>query len=150
MAVNVSSFLLPRNGAKWFVLEDIYLRGGFRIVANLEERNTIHASSKKARMVVITADDGKVWQLQPDMLTWAEFRTKSTYFPFFTHDQVEASDKWSVQHNKDTSYFSYTLFDGEGNQVIPGSVKIVDSNTIEFGFSIPITGHVTLSFAELS
>jgi len=150
MAVNVSSFLLPRNGAQWFVLEDIYVRGGFRIVANLEARAAIHASSKKARMVVITADDGKVWQLQPDMVTWAEFRTKSTYYPFFTHDQPEASEKWTVQHNKDTQYFSYTLFDGEGEQIIPGGVRIVDPNTIEFSFSIPVSGHVTLTFAELS
>lgn len=150
MPVNVTSYLLPRNGAKWFVMEDIYLRGGFRVVANVAERDTIHASSKKARMVVITADDGIIWQLQPDNRTWAEFRTKSLYFPFFTHDQPDPDESWTVAHGKDTKYFSYTLFDESGKQVIPNEVVIVDSNTVEFQFHVPIAGHATLTFAEQS
>ncbi len=150
MAVTMSSFLTPPTGQRFFLLEDVYLRGGFRIVPTIADRNSMHASVKKARMVVITADDGKIWQLQPDNVTWAELRTKTTYFPFFTHDQREPVDTWMVVHGKDTKYFSYTLFADDGEQVFPDKVLIVDSNTLEFKFSVPMAGHVTLSFAEQS
>lgn len=150
MPVYLSTFLLPINNGKIFLLEDLYLRGGFRVVANITERNALHITTKKARMVVITADDGKIWQLQPDNSTWAELRTKTTYFPFFTYDAPTPLDTWTVRHNKDTKYFSYTLFDLEGNQIFPDTVKQVDSNTVEFSFSIPVAGHVTLTFAEQS
>lgn len=150
MPVFLSSYLLPVNNGKIYLLEDLYLRGGFRIVANLEARNTLHVSTKKPRMVVITADDGKIWQLQPDNTTWAELRTKTTYFPFFTFDVPVPTDTWIVRHNKDTKYFSYTLFDSTGNQIFPDTVKQTNSNTVEFSFSIPVAGHVTLAFAEQS
>ena len=150
MPVFMSSFLLPPNNGKIYLLEDLYIRGGLRIVANLEARNTLHVSTKKARMVVITADDGKIWQLQPDNVTWAELRTKTTYFPFFTFDAPLPLDKWVVKHNKNTKYFSYTLFDIEGNQIFPDKVVQTDSDTVEFSFAIPVAGHVTLAFAESS
>lgn len=150
MAVSLSSFLIPSSGAKFYLLEDLYLRGGFRIVANVNERNTLHPSVKKVRMVVITADDGKIWQLQPDNSTWAELRTKTTYFPFFTQDIPVASNKWTVVHGKDTKYFTYTIFASDGQQIEPDSVIQVDSNTVEFNFIIPVSGHVTLTFAEQS
>ena len=150
MAVSIASFLLPIGGQKFFLLEDIYLRGGFRVVASVTERNAIHPSTKKVRMVVVTADDGKIWQLQPDNSTWAELRTKTSYFPFFTHDQPTPSDRWTVSHGKDTKYLAYTIFDADGSQVFPNEARIVDSNTIEFEFHVPIAGHVTLNFAESS
>lgn len=148
MAVSLSSFLIPISGAKFYLLEDLYLRGGFRIVANVKERNTMHASVKKPRMVVITADDGKVWQLQPDNVTWAEFRTKTSYFPFHTHDEPDPKSTWVVTHNKDTKYFSYTIFASDGEQIFPDRVVQVDMNTVEFHFHMPVSGHVTLAFAE--
>ena len=150
MAVSVASFLVPRNNGKFSLLEDIYLRGGFRIVGNVDERNTMHPSVKKARMVVITADDGRVWQLLPDMQTWAEFRAKTNYFPFFTHDQPDPDTVWQISHNRDSKYFSYTLFDDTGEQVIPDKVVITGGNTVEFHFNVPVGGHATFTFAEQS
>lgn len=150
MAVSLSSFLIPSNGGKFFLLEDIYLRGGFRIVPTAEARNTMHASVKKPRMVVITADDGKVWQLQPDNKTWTEFRTKTDYFPFHTHDQPEPAETWVVEHYRDTPYLMYTLFDDGGYQIHPDEVVQIDWNVLEFRFNSPVAGHATLSFAEQS
>jgi hypothetical protein len=150
MPVYVTSYLLPRNNAKWYVLEDLYLRGGFRVVANVAERDSMHASVKKARMVVITADDGIVWQLQPDNRTWAEFRTKSLYFPFYTHDQAEPSDKWAIVHNKDTKYLTYIVYDADGQQILPNEAVIVDTNTLELRFNTPVAGHAILTIAEQS
>lgn len=150
MAVQIASFLLPIGNQKFFLLEDIYLRGGFRVVPSVTERNAIHPSTKKVRMVVVTADDGKIWQLQPDNSTWAELRTKTSYFPFFTHDQPQPANKWVVSHGKDTKYFSYTMFDADGVQVFPNEAVIVNSNTVEFRFHVPVAGHVTLAFAESS
>lgn len=150
MAVSLASFLLPVAGQKFFLMEDIYLRGGLRIVPTLADRDSMHASVRKVRMIVITADDGKIWQLQPDNRTWAELRTKTTYFPFYTHDQNTPSTTWTVTHGKDTKYFSYTMFDADGFQIMPNEVQIVDTNTVVFEFNTPVAGHLTLSFAESS
>lgn len=154
MPVNVSSFLLPRNNQQWYIVEDIYLRGGLRIVANAQARDSIHVSSKKPHMLVITADDGRIWQLQPDNQTWADFRPKTQYFPFFTYDQPDAAKTWRVEHNRNTKYFNFTLFQKTGESsselVMPDAVRIVDDNVLEFDFNVPIAGHVTLTFAEMS
>lgn len=74
MPINISSFLLPRQGSKYFLLEDIYLRGGFQVHLDHEARDAIPETSRKFGMLVFTQDDKKLWQLDEDMVTWAEFK----------------------------------------------------------------------------
>ncbi len=150
MAIEISSFLIPRNSQKFFLLEDVYLKGGFRIVASVAERDALHASTKKSRMVVVTADTGTIWQLQPDLRTWAEFRSKSDYFPFFVHDQFDAASTWTIEHAKDNQYLTYSVFTYDGEQIYPDEAAQQDTNTLVLKFNVPVSGYATVSFAEMS
>lgn len=73
MPVQVTSFLVPRNGNQWYLIEDKYLKGGVRVVADAVERSAIHPSSLKNGMVVIQIDDNLMYQLGPDLLTWTQY-----------------------------------------------------------------------------
>lgn len=74
MPIAIASFLLPRPGGNYFLLEDVYLRGGFRVVATHEARDAIPPLSRKAQMLVVTQDDKKIWQMDDDLETWSEFK----------------------------------------------------------------------------
>lgn len=74
MAVQLASFMVPKNGNTFFLLEDKYLKGGLRLVADVAERSAINPLSFKAGMLVITQNDKKIWQLGSDLLTWSEFK----------------------------------------------------------------------------
>lgn len=75
MPIEISSNLLPRNGNKFYLLEDTYFRGGLRVTEDASERDSIDPDSLKAGMLVVTADDMKLWQLNEDLETWREFKT---------------------------------------------------------------------------
>lgn len=73
MAVQLSSFIVPKGGNTWFILEDKYLRGGLQVLANAAARDAIVPENRKASMIVITQDDNKLWQLDKDLVTWKAF-----------------------------------------------------------------------------
>lgn len=88
MAIQVSSYIIPKNSNTFFVLEDKYLKGGLHVVQNTAERDAIDRLNIKGGMLVVTALDNKIWQLQswpdefnanpalrtpPATLTWTEF-----------------------------------------------------------------------------
>ena len=73
MPVQVASFLIPRNGNQWYLVEDKYLKGGLRVVTDVSERTAIHPSSLKAGMIVLMRSDNKFWQLGADLATWTLF-----------------------------------------------------------------------------
>jgi hypothetical protein len=74
MPLRASSFFIP-TGSTPFVLEDIYLRGGLRVVPTMVERDAIVSFARKAGMLVVTADNNKIWQLDADLITFNEFST---------------------------------------------------------------------------
>ncbi len=75
MAIQVSSFIVPRSGNKWYVLEDKYIKGGLQIAATIEERDAILEENRKAGMLVVVQADFKIYQLETDLLSWREFKT---------------------------------------------------------------------------
>lgn len=75
MAIQVSSFLVPRGGNKWYVLEDKYLKGGLQLAATIEERDAILEENRKAGMLVVIQSDFKIYQLETDLISWREFKT---------------------------------------------------------------------------
>lgn len=72
MPINIASYLLPRAGNTYALLEDVYLKGGFRLVGDLSERNAIDPSALKEGMWVVTKTDGKIYVLSADLTTWTE------------------------------------------------------------------------------
>ncbi len=73
MPVQLSSFLIPRNGNTWYLLEDKYLKGSMRVVADATERAAIHPSSLKKGMLVLQNSDNLLWQLGNDLVTWTQY-----------------------------------------------------------------------------
>lgn len=74
MAIQVTSFIVPKGGNTWYVLEDKYIKGGLQIAATTVERDAINSANRKSGMLVITSIDNKIWQMQPDLLAWKEFK----------------------------------------------------------------------------
>lgn len=74
MAIQIASFLIPKNGNLWFLLEDKFIKGGLQVAATNDDRDAIPDTNRKQGMLVVVQADGKVWSLQEDMLTWKEFK----------------------------------------------------------------------------
>lgn len=74
MPVQVASNLIPKNNARWFVTEDKYIKGGWQIVADQAERDTIPEENRKAGMVVHIQSDRSNWQLSYDLVTWIDLQ----------------------------------------------------------------------------
>lgn len=150
MAIALASFLVPRNGATWYLLEDKYLKGGLRICNDVTERAAIHPSSLKKGMLVLVLTDNKLYQLK-DLATktWAEYKIESSApasNPFFTYTQQVPTDLWIINHGKNNRHFTLSIYDDEGNSVYPDGVKIVDANNVEIRFLFPIGGHCVFGF----
>lgn len=69
MSIPCVSRLVPANSQAFALLEDVYLHGGFRAVATVEEMNAIHASCRKAGMHVFIPEVG-YFKLHSDLITW--------------------------------------------------------------------------------
>ena len=148
MPIPMSSFFIPRNGATWYLVEDTYTKGGLRVVADYNARALIHPANLKAGMLVVTANDRKIWQLAEDLQTWIELRFSSfeSNTIAYTHKQSSASDVWTINHGKNLKYFSYTAFDISGKQILPNEMTIVNYITVVLNFATPVAGHCTLVF----
>lgn len=149
MPIQMASFFVPKNGASWYLVEDSYLKGGMRVVANISARSAIHPANLKAGMIVVTADNNKLWQLASDLITWTELLaagSQQSTTAAHTHKQLAASDVWSITHGMNLRYFTYTAFDATGKQVLPNEMTIVSNTQVILAFSTPVAGHCTLVF----
>jgi hypothetical protein len=72
MPIRVTSFYLPASPSLPYILEDVYVRGGFRSVATETDRNGISPLSRKIGMLVYCVDVDKYFRLGSDKLTWYE------------------------------------------------------------------------------
>lgn len=75
MPVSVTTFFLPAHAGVPFILEDLYLRGGFKVFSTIEDRDNSHPFSRKPGMLCYTADEDTYFKLMPDRITWEEFKT---------------------------------------------------------------------------
>ena len=79
MPIQLASFLVPKNGNTWYVLEDNYVRGGYRSVASVADRNLLDVSVLKAGMLVYTVLEDKSWRLNIDLRTWTDSQSGESY-----------------------------------------------------------------------
>ena len=73
MPLTISSFQIPLSPSLPYILEDIYLRGGYRSVATQAIMNAIPGPARKAGMLVYCADADTVFQLGADKVTFKPF-----------------------------------------------------------------------------
>jgi hypothetical protein len=61
MPLYASAFFLPTSPSIPFLLEDIYLRGGYRTVATIAERDGIRPAARKKGMIVFVQEDDTMY-----------------------------------------------------------------------------------------
>lgn len=72
MPIRIPSFLISTGQTVPFLLEDTLLRGGFRSVLSIGERDSIAPSARKIGMLVHVRDNDTMYQLLNDG-TWINF-----------------------------------------------------------------------------
>lgn len=72
MPIQLASYVVPKNGGQFFLMEDKYLKGGFRVCIDTADRDAIFSVSLKSGMVVYTQSDSKYWQWNAATTTWLE------------------------------------------------------------------------------
>lgn len=64
----------------------------------------------------------------------------------YVHVQNTDSSSWSIEHNKNSIYYNWNVWDQEGSPIIPDDVLTIDENNLKILFAAPITGKAILSF----
>lgn len=146
MPIQVASNIIPKNGAKWHVVEDIYVKGGLRVVADAAARDAIYLDTTakftlKNGMLLITADTNQMWQYQ-GLGVWTLYNSTVTA----TFEQATPATQWDINHTFNTRFFTYSVFDADGFQILPAECHIVDFNNLSLYFASPIAGHATFVF----
>jgi hypothetical protein len=62
-----------------------------------------------------------------------------------TTEEFINSNLWIVDHNLGTDYPDVTVWDSNRNIIFPNRIESVDANQIKIYFSIPVSGHVSVS-----
>lgn len=62
-----------------------------------------------------------------------------------TTQEFTNSALWTVDHNLGTDYPDVTIWDSNRNIIFPNRIESVDSNQIKVYFSVPVSGHVSVS-----
>ena len=71
MPVSLASYVIPKNGQSFFLLDDFYLKGGYHVCADIAARDAIYGVTKKIGMLVFTQADNKFWRYDATD-TWIE------------------------------------------------------------------------------
>jgi hypothetical protein len=81
MAIGLTGNIVPFGA--FYILEDIYLQGGYQTVADNTERDAIPAGSRKAGMLVWSEGAGTLYQLGPGLTNgdWAVFGASAISSP---------------------------------------------------------------------
>lgn len=90
MSLQIASDLVPSSGGTFYLMEDIYVKGGIQIRESTSERDKIAIANLKLGQLVLTLADNKIWKVtelvvpsreNPDAeekVTWEEFLTGSS------------------------------------------------------------------------
>ena len=71
MPVSLASYVIPKNGQSFFLLDDFYIKGGYHVCADIAARDAIYGVTKKIGMLVFTQADNKFWRYDATD-TWIE------------------------------------------------------------------------------
>lgn len=70
MPIPLISEIIPKNNGDFALLDDSNIRGGFRVVNNLTERNAIPADRRKIGMKVFVISTDNIYTLENDLSSW--------------------------------------------------------------------------------
>lgn len=69
MPIQLASYIVPKNGGQFFLMEDKYVKGGYRVVANVTERDAINTVTLKQGALVYSIAEDSHWRYT-DVGTW--------------------------------------------------------------------------------
>ena len=94
MPLYAAAFFLPTSKSIPYLLEDVYVRGGYRTVATIEARNAIALAGRKKGMMVFVQEDNTIYWI-PDSTrgdaAWHKWNA-SAYVDFLTDDIISIED----------------------------------------------------------
>lgn len=82
MPIQLASNIVPRNQNTWYLLEDVYMKGGFQVRADEADRDSIDPLNLKAGMLCLTQDTKTLWILGDDLATWTQFSASNSNMGF--------------------------------------------------------------------
>ena len=108
MPIIISSFLTRSNpNSVPYIVEDKDFKGGFRVLDDHAARDAIHAVARKPGMLVLTLNDGVIWQLLSGNVDWVEWNAPGGsgggggYISAVTDPLgVDVSGNLSIQQNR--------------------------------------------------
>lgn len=77
MPIPLGTFLVRSSPGVPFLVSDTDLRGGYRVVADHAARDGLHTASRVPGMLVLTQNDGVIWQLLQGNTDWTEWNAPS-------------------------------------------------------------------------
>jgi hypothetical protein len=98
MPIYINSFLLAKNGATWFLVEDKFVKGGLQVCETLTERDNINPANLKSGMLVYCTGTSTMYQLGSDLVTWSTFKSEP-----ITHTHNTASIISSLGYTPESS-----------------------------------------------
>lgn len=63
MAITLADKLEPAGGQTFYLLEDVYIKGGLQTCDNIGARDAIAISNLKLGQLVLTVNDSKIWKV---------------------------------------------------------------------------------------
>lgn len=140
MPITVSSFLTPRNGNTYPLLEDVHLKGGLQTYASQAELDAIDPEKLKHGMIAVV--NKVLYQYDTNTASWGVLQMGGAYFPIESVTVGEGTYTPSLTENgKELWITAFTLtplnflpenFVGDADivirQVSEGSISIESSD----------------------
>lgn len=63
MALQIASNLVPSSGGTFYLMEDVYLKGGLQVRPTIAARDLIAIANLKLGALVLTLEDKKIWMV---------------------------------------------------------------------------------------
>ena len=72
MPISLASYIVPKNGGQFYLVEDKFVKGGYHVCADNAERDAIFSSALKNGTLAYTADSDKYWRYSESLTQWIE------------------------------------------------------------------------------
>jgi hypothetical protein len=88
MPIPLIAEIVPKNNGAFALVDDNNIRGGYRVVNTILDRNSIPSDKLKVGMKCRVQADGKTYVLDNDLITWSEDIVSAN------NNTVEVSFSW--------------------------------------------------------
>lgn len=139
MPVNLIAEVQPYNNGQFAIVDQKNVRGGYRSVNQISDRDTIFTDDRYEGMLVYVINENVFFQLASDLITWNEINLDKS----FSFEQPMSSTIWTINHNLGKNP-SVTIIDYSGNN-LNGLIEYIDLNNLTITFSPAASGNVYLN-----